>query len=223
MEINGVSSGATTASMSSLNANFDQFLRLLTTQLQNQDPLEPMDTKDFTNQLVQFSGVEQQIKTNERLEALLSTQSLNLTALGVSFIGKDVEIVGKNFSFDGTDEVPLSYLMPETATSGTITIVDEQGNTVYTKPVELTSGIHSFKWDGKDSAGQIMPAGKYEIKISALGEAGTTIKPTTYVPGFVSGLESTETGELMLNVGDQRVSIGDVRRIYQSSQNSSGT
>ena len=220
MSVNGVQTAAapaTSGSRSALNSNFDQFLRLLTTQLQNQDPLEPMDTKDFTNQLVQFSGVEQQIKTNERLESLLSTQSLNLTALGVSFIGKDVEIAGKNFSYSGTGEVPLSYLMPSTATAGTITIVDAQGNTVYSKPAELSRGIHSFKWDGKDSTGQAVPAGKYEIKMSALGEAGASIKPTTYVPGFVSGLESTETGELMLNVGDQRVSIGDVRRIFQAS------
>jgi flagellar basal-body rod modification protein FlgD len=220
MEVNGVQTAAapaTSGSRSSLNANFDQFLKLLTTQLQNQDPLEPMDTKDFTNQLVQFSGVEQQIKTNERLESLLSTQSLNLTALGVSFIGKDVEIAGKNFSYGGTGEVPLSYFMPSTATAGTITIVDAQGNTVFSKPAELSRGIHSFKWDGKDSTGQAVPAGKYEIKMSALGQAGASIKPTTYVPGFVSGLESTETGELMLNVGDLRVSISDVRRIFQSS------
>jgi len=220
MEINSATSGTVAASGSSasLNANFDQFLKLLTTQLKNQDPLEPMDTKDFTNQLVQFSGVEQQIKTNDKLSNLLATQSLNLTALGVSFIGKDVEVTGKEFQFNGTKPVPITYQLPATATVSTISVLDKDGNTIYSRTGELTKGIHSFTWNGKNQSGQTAPAGKYEIKVTALGEGNKAIKPTTYVPGYVSGLESTDTGDLLLNVGDLKISIGDVRRIFQSSQ-----
>lgn len=200
-----------------LNDNFDQFLTLLTTQLQNQDPLSPMDSTQFTNQLVSFSGVEQQIKGNDYLNKLLTMQTLNMTALGVSFIGRDVQVAGTDFSMDGTKSAALTYSLPETATSGTVSITDKDGNVVYTQPAELTSGSHDFTWDGKDTSGNAVPAGDYTLTVSASNATNAAINVTTYVPGHVTSLESADDGTLMLNVGGQSVPLTDVRQISEAS------
>jgi flagellar basal-body rod modification protein FlgD len=218
MEVSGVQNGtAQQADRSKLNQDFDQFLLLLTTQLQNQDPLAPMDTSEFTSQLVQFSGVEQQIKGNTLLQNLLSAQTLNMTALGVSFIGKNVEVAGKDFRTDGTSPSSISYEMPQTATAGTITIVDKDGNTVFSKPAELTRGLHGFTWDGKGTDGQSVPEGDYTVSVSALTETGLSLNVTTYVPGYVNGLETAEDGSLVLDIGNQKVPLADVRKISMAA------
>jgi flagellar basal-body rod modification protein FlgD len=208
---------ASSKSSAALNQDFDQFLKLLTTQLQNQDPLSPMDSAEFTNQLVQFSNVEQSIRTNSYLENLLTMQTLNLTALGVSFIGKDVEVAGKTFQADGTNPVSMSYEMPDGATEGTISILDKDGNVVYTATPDLTSGRHSFTWDGKDKNGNLVAAGKYELRISAQTAEDAALNVTTFVPGHVNALESAEDGSLLLNVDGTLVPMSDVRKISEAS------
>jgi len=218
MAVSGVNNNTQTASQTSttqLNQDFDQFLRLLTTQLQNQDPLSPMDSSEFTNQLVQFSNVEQSIKTNGFLEKLLTMQTLNLTALGVSFIGKDVEVAGKFFQADGTRPVTMSYEMPAGAAEGTISILDEDGNVVFTQAADLTAGRHNLTWDGKNTSGNPVPAGKYELRIGAQTSTDAALNVTTFVPGHVNGLESADDGSLMLNVDGNLVNMTDVRKISE--------
>ena len=201
------------ADAKSLNQNFDQFLKLLTTQLQNQDPLSPMDTAQFTNQLVMFSQVEQQLKSNDTLNKLLTMQTVNMTALGVSFIGKNVQVAGSSFTADGANPVNLAYSLPSTAASGTISITDASGNIIFTKPSSLSTGTHDFTWDGKASDGSTAPAGNYTLTVSAQDSAGAALNVTGYVPGHVSGLETADDGTLMLNVGNQLVPMTDVRKI----------
>ncbi|MDF3022962.1 MAG: flgD [Alphaproteobacteria bacterium] len=198
-----------------LNQNFDDFLQMLTTQLQNQDPLSPMDTAQFTNQLVQFSQVEQQLRGNDTLNKLLAMQTLNMTALGVSFIGKDVEVAGDTFTATGTSPVAMSYTLPEAATSGTISILDENGDTVYSEDAEKTAGTHEFVWDGMNDDGNMAPAGKYTVKVSAGNATTTSLNVTTYVPGRVTSLESADDGTLLLNVNGVKVPLTDVRKIAQ--------
>jgi len=213
---NNYSSTAAT-DQTGLNNNFDQFLTLLTTQLQNQDPLSPMDSTQFTNQLVSFSQVEQQIKSNDSLNKLLTMQTLNMTALGVSFIGRDVQVAGTDFQMDGTKSAALTYTMPETATSGTLSITDKDGNVVYSQAAELSSGSHDFTWNGKDSSGNAVPAGTYKLTVSASNDTNPALNVTTYVPGHVTSLESADDGTLMLNVGGQSVPLTDVRQISEAS------
>ncbi|MEZ0261942.1 MAG: flagellar hook assembly protein FlgD [Alphaproteobacteria bacterium] len=219
MAVSGVNNTATQTqsqtSTTALNQDFDQFLRLLTTQLQNQDPLSPMDSSEFTNQLVQFSNVEQSIRTNSFLEKLLTMQTLNLTALGVSFIGKDVEVAGKFFQADGVKPVSMSYDMPVGADEGTLSIIDKDGNVVFTQNADITAGRHNFTWDGKDSSGNLVPAGKYEIRVGAQTSTDAALNVTTFVPGHVNGLESAEDGSLMLNVDGNLVNMTDVRKISE--------
>lgn len=200
-----------------LNGNFDDFLKMLTTQLQNQDPLSPMDTAQFTNQLVMFSQVEQQLRSNDTLGKLLAMQTLNMTALGVSFIGKDVEVAGTDFQANGTGSVSMSYTMPADAAAGTISILDEDGNTVYSKEADLTPGTHDFVWDGRDSDGNMAPAGSYKLKVGAQTATDASLNVITYVPGRVTSLESADDGTLLLNVNGQKVPLSDVRKIAEAA------
>lgn len=207
----------TATAANQLNQNFDDFLRLLTTQLQNQDPLSPMDTAEFTNQLVMFSQVEQQLQSNDTLNKLLALQTLNMTALGVSFIGKNVEVSGSSFQADGASSVSLSYDMPADAAKGTITILDAEGNAVFSKDADLSPGRHDFAWNGMNDEGLMAPAGNYTIQVSAQTAENNSLNVTTYVPGRVTSLESAEDGTLMLNVNGMQVPLTSVTKISEPS------
>ena len=204
---------ASTADAASLNESYDQFLLLLTTQLQNQDPLSPMDTAEFTNQLVSFSGVEQQIKTNKSLESLLALNVLNITDIGLGFIGLDVESGGNAISFDGTNSQTMGYALNEAAASNTVSIIDANGNTVYSESGETGTGIHEFTWNGVDSSGATAPAGQYTLQINALDENGVAIPATTTVPSRIAGIESDGNGNVILITnGGEKVPITEVRK-----------
>jgi len=204
------------AASTQLNQNFDDFLRMLTTQLQNQDPLSPMDTAQFTNQLVMFSQVEQQLRSNDTLGKILAMQTLNMTALGVSFIGKNVEVAGNSFQHDGTGPVSMSYDMLDGATAGTIRVVDANGNTVYSQDADTMPGHHDFVWNGLDNLGNAAPAGTYRFEISAQTAENTSLNISTYVPGRVTSLESADDGTLLLNVDGLKVPLTDVRKISEA-------
>lgn len=216
MEVTSATSqrnAASTADTATLNENFDQFLLLLTTQLQNQDPLSPMDTAEFTNQLVSFSGVEQQIKTNKSLEDLLALNVLNITDIGLGFIGLDVESGGSSINFDGTTPQTMGYALNKAAVSNTVSIIDANGNTVYSETGETTTGQHQFTWNGLDSSGATAPAGYYTIQIDALDESGVAIPATTTVPSRIAGIESDGNGNVILITnGGEKIPITDVRK-----------
>lgn len=200
------------ANVSSLNQDFDQFLRLLTTQLQNQDPLNPMDSTEFTNQLVSFSQVEQQIRTNDQLESLLAFQTLNLTAVGLSFIGKNVEITDNKFFKAADASATMSYVMPSGAEKGTVTITDADGKTVYTTEADLSTGTHKFTWDGKDTNGVAVPEGNYTLKVSAMDANDVSLNLTTFVPGYVEGIETGDDGNLNVIVNGRLVPVTSIRK-----------
>lgn len=204
------------SSAAQLNSDFDTFLQLLTTQMQHQDPLDPVESQEFTNQLVAFSGVEQQIRTNQQLENLVTMQVLGMTSLGLGFIGLDVEISGEFAEYDGENPMEFGYTMPEAATENTITIKDSDGNVVYTADGELGTGKHKFTWNGLDDLGQPVEAGTYQVEVTAFnGEEEALAVPTT-VQGHVDGIESGEYGEIMLLIGDRKVSVTDVRRAIET-------
>ncbi len=207
------SSTGTGTDAAALDQNFNQFLSMLTTQLQNQDPLNPMDTAQFTQQLVMFSQVEQQLKTNSTLSSLLSMQSVNTTALGVSFIGKDVQAAGSTFTGGGGSTSALAYSLPTTAAKGTIAITDANGNVVFNQPINLATGTHDFSWNGTNLDGTAAPAGTYTLTVSALDASGNAINTTGFVPGRVTSLETADDGTLMLNVNNNLVPMTDVREV----------
>lgn len=203
----------TTASseQAELANEFDDFLLLLTTQLQNQDPLEPQDSSEFTNQLVQFSQVEQQIKSNEKLEDLVSLQDLSLTSIALGYIGMNVEIPGSEFEHTTGQPYQFSYTLPSGgASTVNYTILDSAGQPVSTGRGTLDSGKNNIVWDGTDDAGNVAPSGDYRIALEPLDGEGELIEDAqTNVTVLVDGVETID-GQLLLNAGNQNISFNNI-------------
>ncbi len=195
-----------------LAQDFNQFLILLTTQLQNQDPLSPMDTTEFTNQLVAFSGVEQQINTNQKLDSLVSLSLGNAVGNSLGYVGMDISYLSSEFNFDGAEPVKLNYAYNSEPFEAKIRIVNEEGETVYETDAEKGLGNNEFVWDGTTKDGTIAPEGTYEIRVDALDFDGNAVSTTTVVNGRVRGVES-QNGLIFLLVGERAVSLGQVLNV----------
>ncbi len=201
-----------------LSQDFDNFLLLLTTQLQNQDPLSPVDSTDFTNQLVSFSGVEQQIKSNKTLEDMLALNVLNITSIGLGFVGMDVDRLGSDITYDGSTPESMGYQLSSSSVETNINIVDENGNTVFSTSGETAAGEHHFTWNGLDNNGQPVPAGGYQLQVGATDEVGEAVELSTTVTSLVTGIESGGNGDVILVLADGgQISITDVKRAQQPS------
>lgn len=210
MAISGVGS-TTTSSLGTTRAtmaeNFDTFLQLLTTQLKNQNPLDPLDTNAFTQQLVQFSGVEQQLKTNEFLEAMvLSTQTAN-SAQAVSYVGKVVTASGSKTEM--VDSAAVWHFAIEQDADITATVRDANGSVVYSKTGSVKKGESVFTWDGKGTDGRQRPDGSYSVTIEARNKEGKLVPVATEMTGEVTGVDFSGS-EPVLIVGNARVNLSAV-------------
>lgn len=199
----------TSATGARLAEDFDSFLTLLTTQLQNQDPLSPLDTNQFTQQLVSFAGVEQQINANQKLDSLVQMQLSNAFSASLGYVGLDVRYLSNELAYAGTGSTKISYSLEASARTARMNIYDDSGSLVYSATVAPEQGPHDITWDGKSTGGQQMKAGTYTIKIDALDAKGTPVKSTTVVPGRVKGVE-TQSGLIHLLVGDRAVPLANV-------------
>jgi flagellar basal-body rod modification protein FlgD len=213
MAVDSVSSSNTTSQMSSSRTtiadNFDTFLNILTTQLKNQNPMDPLDTNQFTAQLVQFTAVEQQLKTNEFLETLMLAGQNTAKSDAVSYIGKEVTSSGKTGELTDSSAVFWAYSAEANAANATITIKDSSGQVVYNKTGPLSSGPGTFRWDGKGSDGNMKPNGVYTIDIQGKDANGKTVKISTASVGVVTAVDFT--GDVpILTVGSRQVAITDV-------------
>ncbi|MCB1531640.1 MAG: flagellar hook capping family protein [Alphaproteobacteria bacterium] len=199
----------TAASISSLAEDFTDFLNLLTVQLQNQDPLEPLDTNELTNQIVAFTGVEQQINTNQKLDSLVALQLSNALGSALGYVGLDASYVSSEFYSDGETPVSIHYALDGVAVENTIRIVDEEGTTVFETSGSTAAGSQEFVWDGKDKFGNPVEPGTFEIRVDALDAQGKALGSSTVVEGRVTGVE-TQNGAIFLIVGERAVSISQV-------------
>ena len=218
MAVDSVSGASTVASaMASSRAtiadNFDTFLGLLTTQLKNQNPLDPLDTNQFTQQLVQFTSVEQQLKTNEFLEALILSNQNASNSESVNYIGKTVSATGAATDLTNGQAV-WAFDADAYAEDATITIRNASGATVFTRKGPISQGEGSFVWDGVDNAGNQLADGKYSITIDAKNANGGYVGVSTELVGRVDGVD-LEGGEPVLIVGSSRISLSDVTGVYQ--------
>ena len=197
---------------SSLIQNYETFLNILTTQLQHQDPMEPMDSTQFTEQLVQFSSVEQQIRSNQQLEDLTSMFT-NSNALGVlNFVGTTVTIDGSNAYLSDFGSVSYGFNSPETATAE-ITIRNVNGDIVanYTD-VAVSAGAQSFRWDGTDGSGNRLGKGAYSIQINAADDDGNAVSVTTDTSGVVESVDLSSS-EPMLIIDGRAIPTSQVRSV----------
>jgi len=218
MSITGIGTDAPTqpqteSDRAQLNETIDNFLLMLTTQLQNQDPLSPMDNTEFTNQLIGFSTVEQLINQNEKMDQFLETQSNSELNALIGYVGLDVESAGSRFDYS-SGTASLSYDVPNSATSSEVSVLDEFGRVVWRAVGSSLSGKHDFKWDGQTLSGQPAAPGTYRIAVVALDGEGERMDVKTYTTGRVSGLETTDNG-VQLRIGDRLVPSSDVIGVRQ--------
>jgi len=208
------STSSASSSSSGLSANYDTFLKLLCAQLTNQNPLDPTDATQFTSQLVQYSNLEQQIKTNDKLDSVLSSLSASSFSNGVGYLGHVVEAEGDSVSVqsDGTVDASWSYDLDAKASSVALTITDSSGKTVWKGSGETAAGSHALEWDGTDSTGKAVPAGTYTLKVTALDSSGAAVTSSTSIKGTVTGVESAD-GATVLELGGTTVSLSSVTRL----------
>jgi flagellar basal-body rod modification protein FlgD len=205
----------------SIASNFDQFLTLLTTQLKNQSPLDPLDTNQFTQQLVQFAGVEQQINTNKLLEGLVGNQNGGQSALGrAQLVSNAMGFVGATVTADGTktqlanNQAKWKLTAPR-AGEATVTVTDRNGVTVHSRNVNLTAGQQEFVWDGRGLTGTQSPAGEYRISVSAKNALNEPMTVTSEVEGVVDSVDLT--GDVpILQIGGVSIAMNDIRSIRRN-------
>jgi len=166
---------ASASAFSSLAGNIDTFLTLLTTQLRNQDPLKPLDTEKFTSQLVQFASVEQSIKTNSHLEALIALQGSSDRQSALALIGREASVASdKAALLDG--RAAWTYTLPADARALSVSVLNSSGVVVARTLGAASAGEHDFVWDGITSDGGGAAPGLYRLQIDALGADGAKVK-----------------------------------------------
>ncbi len=212
----------TTAASQQLSTDFSDFLSLLTVQLQNQDPLDPMDTAEFTNQLVAFSGVEQQINTNQKLDSLVAMALGNTFSNSLNYVGMDVSYLSSDLNFDGTLPVKVNYSLDKQAATSKINIYDENEALVFSADASKSPGKAEFTWDGTLNSGGKAEPGTYTVKIDALDIEGGSIDTTTVVTGRVRGIE-TQNGLIYVLVGDRAVSVANILNAVKPSTDTNTT
>jgi flagellar basal-body rod modification protein FlgD len=212
----GSSSGSGSSGSSSSNSsstgiadNFQTFLTLLTTQLQNQNPLDPLDTNQFTAQLVQFAQVEQQLKTNDQLTSLLNLEKSSQSTEALAFVGQTVAVDGSTAHFDGHATWNLNA---PTDTNAVITITDKTGQTAYSGNFNIGSGNASFVWDGKGNDGTVWPTGDYKMSVTAKDNNGNSVAVSTEIQGKVDSVDLTATPPL-LSLGGKTYTTDQIKRI----------
>jgi flagellar basal-body rod modification protein FlgD len=195
-----------------INQSFDEFLMLLTTQMRNQDPLDPMDSKEFTNQLVAFSQVEQQISLNSKLEDMVKLQQASTVNAALGYIGLNVNYTGNKITnFADGKPINTSYTLAADAKTTDISVVNAAGTVVWKGPGAITAGSHQFTWNGTNSSdGAPAPAGIYEVRIGAQNAQGAGVATSLVVPGLVDGVETAD-GQVYLTIGDQKITLDTVK------------
>jgi flagellar basal-body rod modification protein FlgD len=207
-------SSTSTSALGSLTSNYSDFLSLLTTQLQNQDPTSPMDSSQFTTELVQFSGVEQQINTNTNLAQLVSlTQAGNISQAS-SMLGATVSATSTQLPLQNGNAA-LSFTAPS-AGPVSIAITDADGDNLYDASVNASAGANNWTWNGTDSSGETLPDGAYNVAITRTAADGTAAAVPFTVTGTATSVDS-QSNNLMLNLGAVSVPFTAITSVNRPS------
>lgn len=191
--------------------NFDTFLTLLTTQLRNQNPLDPLDTNQFTQQLVQFAGVEQEIKQNENLENLGRLSAASAITGAVSFIGKEVTTNGTTSTLNN-GSASWTVTAPSDSVDAKFIVRDTAGNEVFSENLQLSEGQYTYTWDGRRNDGTVLPRGEYSLQIQATDSNGIAIQVGTNFAGVVEAVDMNGS-EPVLIVNGRELKLNEVTAI----------
>ncbi len=195
-----------------LAADFDGFLKLLTTQLQTQDPLSPMDAEQFTSQLVQFSAVEQAIQTNSQLKTLVGLMQTTQHTAALQYVGATVELDAGRIHLPLGGDASIGYTLDGAAAAVRITVVDAEGRTVRELAGPGGGGAQTVIWDGLDDDRRGAAPGSYGVQIEAFDAAGRPLPVSLATTGRVDALLQTADG-LVLSVDGRTHPLDAVRAI----------
>lgn len=218
------SSGSTTKTTGNSELDRDAFLMLLVTQFQYQDPLNPMEDKEFIAQLAQFSALEQSMQMNESITSLTEEVARQTSINITNYIGKEVSARGYGISKSGSDVSVIQFAGAEEMASCSINILDASGTIVRTVNLgSQSSGIHDFVWDGKKTDGSEAPDGTYTVALSGKNSDGEMVYIDTSVSGRVTGT-SSYNGEYYLSLtGGRTVLLSNVREVLEAQTTNSAT
>jgi flagellar basal-body rod modification protein FlgD len=221
--LSGISSGNATGALTGGTVmGKEDFLKMLLAQLQNQDPLSPMDGTQFASQLTQYSSLEQLINLNSSMDTSINanyylSQSINNT-LAATLIGKEVKLNGSSFQNDGQTNTTLGYNLSTAASSVTIKIYNESGALVKTiENAPKNSGDNKLIWDFTDNDGNSIPQGKYSFQVEPKDADSNLLSYSAYVLGKIDGVKFTENGTMLVVNGGQ-YNLSDIMEIYNSSE-----
>jgi flagellar basal-body rod modification protein FlgD len=193
-------------------SNFTTFLQLLTTQLKNQNPLDPLDTNQFTQQLVQFAQVEQQMKSNDQLSSLVSLEKSAQATTALAYVGATVVVDGSTAQLTGgTANWSLNVTKPSTAT---ITIKDSTGQNVYTGTAAVNPGAQDFTWNGRGNDGRLWPDGAYTLTATAVDANKNSVAISTEVQAVVDSVDLTQDAP-QLSINGQNYTLDKIKRIVR--------
>ncbi len=213
-ELNSVTTKSTEPAVSQPSVlGKDDFLNLLITQLQNQDPLNPTDSTEFTAQLAQFSSLEQLSNVNKNLAKLQNYQAAANNSQAVSLLGKEITANGNSLKLSDGEPIDCDFNLSREAATAVVNIYDSTGG--FVKAIEsegLSAGRHTLIWDGTDRNGNPATDGSYTFEIQAADANGQKVKATAIFTGTVDTV-TFENNTPFLISGDQKVAVGDVIQV----------
>lgn len=219
-QVSASTTSKTDDAIAGLNETKDNFLLLLTKQLQNQDPMNPMDTAQFTQQLIGFSTVEQAIQQNKSLERLISLQSATNAFGAVSFLGNEVAVDSNHVALkDGKGK--FQYEIDQTASQAVLTVVDSTGKVVLVQEANRGIGSYNVNWNGKDAFGNQLPDGDYRVAVSYADDKGKTYAAKITSFGVVDSTEIADGG-VKLFVGSVGFPIDKILKVTKPASNETG-
>ncbi len=194
----------------------DDFLSLLVAQLEAQDPLNPMDSTNFTAQLAQFSSLEQLQNMNTTLSTIGTSQAILTNSQAVGFIGKTITALGDTFQVSNGVSQNLQFSLESDAAGLYAKIYDSSGN--YVSQVELgatSAGEQSLTWNAQDYMGEQVPDGDYQFEVTAIDAYGNTVEVTQFASGVVTGVNFKD-GQSYLQCGDREIAMGNVVQVISN-------
>ena len=216
----GASSSTSSDALSSLTSNYNQFLTLLTTQLQNQDPTSPMTSDTFTSELAQFAGVEQQIQTNTNLTQLLSLNQDNEVSQGTSLVGRQAVASSSQLPLqNGSAELQIS---PTSAETVGIAITNSAGSVVKTQTLSLPAGTTNWSWNGQDDSGNTLPDGSYRAAVVTQDGSGNTTAVPFSVVGTITGVSKDASNGVDVDMGASTIDMSNVTSLLNAGTSGSG-
>jgi flagellar basal-body rod modification protein FlgD len=199
-----------TTALTGLTSNFNDFLTMLMTQLQHQDPTQPMDSSQFTSELVQFSSVEQQISTNTNLSQLIQLTQASQIEQSSAMLGKPATVTSSQLALQ-SGSAQLNF-NTTTAEPVAIAVYNAAGAQIQTATLTSSAGANTWQWNGKAANGLTQPDGAYKVTVSAIGSDGSATAIPFTVTGTVTSVQN-QNGTVQLQMGGMTVPFTSVQSV----------